>query len=229
MARTAFDPTTHLQVFAGSRPQMDVYAKHAGVDCCNRAVATIDRLADVVHGPNADSHLNPTSYNDKFDFPRGMKGGDFETTRNDIVEFINEVGVGAKIGVLVIPNNAFVTDVGVYIYGEEAGLTFDLKTRNGLELPSTKVYKVATAADANAPCSTARTLSEDGSFEGFGALDGNRSIEIIGRDGEGKFALEADEIILEVKSMPSEEKPVNGDFGILVYVNYTIGHRAERF
>lgn len=228
MARTPFDPATHLQVFAGSK-NIDLYMKHAGIGCCDSVYSVADRLADIVHGPNSYTHLNPVSFNEKFNFPRGLRGGDFETPRNDIVQFINDVGVGAKIGVICIPNYAFITQVGVHVYGEEAGLTFNLKTRNGLELPAAKTITVKVQSDENNPCGLVRQVSEEGSFDGIGALDNNREIDIIGRDAQGVFSPEADEIILEVASMPSENKAVNGTFGIIVHVNYEIGARAERF
>ena len=258
MARTPYD--NHLQVFRGSKLPLGVFAKHAGVGCCGNTMGvTYDRLADVVHGPNSHAHLNPTSFNDKYLFPIGPVGGTLERDQEDIVSYINEVGVGAKIGVLCIPTYAFVNTIGIRIEAEEPGLTFNLLTRNGLALPSKRIYKVETAPVDGAPCEMARTLTETGGnatvsgnaqvdtttgkgtidgvatdnsgdmsvFKNFGALGNNVMIDILGRDGEGCFALESDEIMLEVASMPVSKRVV-GNFRIVVAVNYSICDRAER-
>lgn len=258
MARTAFDPTKHLQLFRGSKLPPEVHTQHAFAGCCPvTGMMVYDRLGDVVHGPNSHTHLKPTSYNDKFMVPFGPVGGSLENEKNNIVNFINAVQVGAQIGVLCIPNYAFVTDVAVKIEASEPGLTFNLKTRNGLKLPSAKVVTVTTSEDPNSPCNKVRTMTESGggnatvegtadlntgavtgtatadvgnvaAFNGFGALGQDvQSIAIFGRDGQGQFAMEADEIILEVASMPTNKR-ITGAFRIIVSVNYTICDRAER-
>lgn len=255
MARTAFNPSTMLQVFRGSKLPLDVFAKNSGRTCCGSGFAmSYDRLADVVHGPNSHAHLAPTSYNDKYVVPQGPAGGTLENDRNEIVSFINAVGVGAKIGVICIPNYAYITDVAVHIAASEPGLTFNLKTRNGLALPSKKVITVNTTRNENEVCvldrtevtskkditvNTTRNDSEvtevpdsedpvdESAFTNFGALDGNVFVDIFGRDGDGVFTAEADEIQLEVASMPVNKK-VAGTFNITVSVNYTTCMRAER-
>lgn len=130
---------------------------------------------------------------------------------------------------LVIPTYAFVTGVGVHIAAEEPGLTFNLVTRNGLVLPGTgenggEVIEV-TATDGSNGCEITRTQSE-GSFEGFGALGNARFIDIFGRYGQGEFSLEADEIILEVATLPASGV-VTGAFELEVSVSYDVIHRAE--
>lgn len=235
MARTAFNPSTMLQVFRGSKLPLDVFAKNSGRTCCGSGFAmSYDRLADVVHGPNSHAHLAPTSYNDKYVVPQGPAGGTLENDRNEIVSFINAVGVGAKIGVICIPNYAYITDVAVHIAASEPGLTFNLKTRNGLALPSKKVITVNTTRNENEVCVLDRTEVPNGedpvdgsAFTNFGALDGNVFVDIFGRDGDGVFTAEADEIQLEVVSMPVNKK-VAGTFNITVSVNYTTCMRAER-
>lgn len=231
MARTAFDPATMLQVFRGSKQPLGVFAKHAGSGCCGTSFSVgFDRLADVVHGPNSHTHLNPVSYNDKYMVPMGPVGGTLENDRDEIVSFINAVGVGAKIGIICIPNFAFVTDISVRIEAEEPSLTFNLKTRNGLALPSKKVITVKTTRSEDNVCVLERDATDStaaNAFNGFGKMDGNVFIDIFGRDGDGVFTAEADEIMLEVASMPASKKIV-GNFRVVVAVNYSICDRAER-
>lgn len=231
MARTAFDPATMLQVFRGSKQPLGVFAKHAGSGCCGTSFSVgFDRLADVVHGPNSHTHLNPVSYNDKYMVPMGPVGGTLENDRDEIVSFINAVGVGAKIGIICIPNFAFVTDISVRIEAEEPGLTFNLKTRNGLALPSKKVITVKTTRSEDNVCVLERDAQDSttaNAFNGFGKMDDNVFIDIFGRDGDGVFTAEADEIMLEVASMPVGKKVV-GNFRVIVAVNYSICDRAER-
>lgn len=233
MARTQYDG--HLQVFRGSKLPMGVFAKHASIGCCGSTANTsLDRLADIVHGPNSHAHLKPSGFNDKYMFPIGPVGGTMERDQDDILAYINEVGVGAKVGVLVIPNFARVTDIGVRVEAEEPGLTFNLVTRNGLALPLTSVVTVKTAPKEDAPCELTRTVTTAAdaaagaaAFKNFGALDKNLFVDIFGSDGTGSFALEADEIMVEVASMPTNKR-VYGDFRMVVSVNYRVCDRAER-
>ncbi|KMQ97344.1 hypothetical protein RF55_2317 [Lasius niger] len=152
--------------------------------------------------------------------PVGSPG--FASTEESIVSWINGNGVGATISVIAIPTYAFVTGVAVHIDAEEAGLTFNLKTRNGLALPSAKTIQVTATGSA---CDITRT-QDDGSFDGFGALSGAAFIDIFGRDGDGEFSLEADEIMLEVATMPTSGT-VSGSFNITVSAAYEVIHRAE--
>ena len=226
MARVPKDET-NLQVFRGSRPRLDVFAKNAGTGCCGTgAQVEYDKLAERVRFDNALAHSNPTGANDKFAFPQG---DGFAYNSAEIIEHINTVGVGATISVLVIPTYAFVTGVGVHIAAEELGLTFNLVTRNGLILPGVgaghgEVIEV-TATDGAEGCAITRT-QDSGSFDGFGALGNARFIDIFGRYGQGEFSLEADEIILEVATLPSSGV-VTGAFELEVSVSYDVIHRAE--
>ena len=219
---------TNLQVFRGSRPRLDVFAKNAGTGCCGTgAQVEYDKLAERVRFDNALAHSNPTGANDKFAFPQG---DGFAYNSAEIIEHINTHGVGATISVLVIPTYAFVTGVGVHIAAEEPGLTFNLITRNGLGLPGAgngEAIEVI-ATDGAEGCEITRTLgsSEGNPLEGFGALGNARFIDIFGRYGQGEFSLEADEIILEVATLPASGV-VTGAFELEVSVSYDVIHRAE--
>lgn len=217
---------TNLQVFRGSRPRLDVFAKNAGTGCCGTgAQVEYDKLAERVRFDNALAHSNPTGANDKFAFPQG---DGFAYNSAEIIEHINTHGVGATISVLVIPTYAFVTGVGIHIAAEEPGLTFNLVTRNGLVLPGAgdggEVIEV-TATDGAEGCEITRTPNT-GSYDGFGALGNARFIDIFGRYGQGEFSLEADEIILEVATLPASGV-VTGAFELEVSVSYDVIHRAE--
>lgn len=219
----------NLQIFRGSRTRQDVYAKHAGDGCCGPgAGAEPDKLADRVRFDNALAHSNPTGANDKFIVPFG---NGFSSNGTEIIGHINEVGVGATISVLAIPTYAFVTGVGIHLAAEEEGLTFNLITRNGLVLPGTgddsgTVIEVTAADSEEGACALTRTEGDAASFEGFGALGDARFIDIFGRSGDGEFSLEADEIILEVATMPTSGL-VTGAFQLTVSVSYDVIHRAE--
>lgn len=157
----------NIQVFRGSRPRLDVFTANSGVDCCDAAGYdnSYDKLADRTRFDNALAHSNPTGANDKYFFPDGSGFSD----RAQIIRHINAVGVGAEISVLAVPTYAFVTGVSIHVAAEEEGLTFNLKTRNGLELPETFLQQVNVAAGDSA-CNVERTLAA-GSYEGFGALE----------------------------------------------------------
>lgn len=222
---------TNLQVFRGSKPRLDVFAQNSGAGCCNTEQPDHDKLADRVRFDNALAHLNPTGANDKFVFPFGAGN---EETRQSIVEHINKHGVGASISVLTVPTYAFLTGIGVHVTAEEAGLSFDISTRNGLALPQNGFY-VSAVDDPSSPCGLTRTIEddfgEDEWYEGIGELDGDRFRDYFARsccsaDGNDTFALEADEIILTVATMPASGE-VKGDFEMTVAIGYDILNRAE--
>lgn len=213
-----------IQVFRGSRSRQDVFAVNSGSGCCNGVGDTAyDKLAERTRFDNSLAHSNPTGANDKFTFPYG---DGFADTRDNIITLINDVGVGAHISVLAIPTYAFVTGVGVHIEAEEPGLTFDLVTRNGLVLPTNTTIQVS--AEAVTACEIVRTQTDPGAgiFEGFGALGTAAFIDLFGRNAEGEFSLEADEIALRVATMPANGI-VNGTFKLTVAVSYDVIHRAE--
>lgn len=237
--------TPGIQVFRGSRPRQDVFSANLGAGCCPGPTVDYDKLGERTRFDNALAHSNPTGANDKFSFPYG---DGFSDTRENIIDLINREGVGTHISLLAIPTYAYVTGVGIHIEAEEPGLTFDLVTRNGLVLPGTAqaetvsvvgggggsvtlpakgLVKVVEAAVGDG-CDIIRTETDGSaaSFTGFGALNNNTFIDIFGRDGDGQFSLEADEIALRVASMPSSGK-VTGEFKITVSVSYDVIHRAE--
>lgn len=213
-----------IQVFRGSRPRQDVFAANAGVGCCNDSgAADYDKLADRTRFDNALAHSNPAGANDKFAFPFG---DGFADTRNNIIKGINDNGVGFNVSVLAIPTYAFVTGVGIHIEAEEPGLTFNLVTRNGLVLPSACVHVVDATVDG---CTVTRTdtAGSVASLAGFGALGTSAFVDILARDdGCGQFSLEADEIALEVATLPASGL-VLGKFALSVSVSYDVLHRAE--
>lgn len=234
-----------IQVFRGSRPRQDVFAVNSGSGCCDSIGDTsYDKLAERTRFDNGLLHSNPIGGNDKFNVPYG---DGFADARDSIVRAINEGGVGTHISVLAIPTYAFVTGIGIHVSAEEPGLTFDLVTRNGLVLPGAAAASVlpvtggsetvsvpngsvtVVTATATTACEITRTLAtgSEASFEGFGALGSAAFIDIFGRDGQGQFSLEADEIALRVATMPAGGI-VNGEFNIKIAVSYEMIHRAER-
>lgn len=213
-----------IQVFLGSRPRQDVFSKHALDGCCPTAgEIQYDKLAERTRFDNALAHSNPLGAVDRFEFPFG---DGFADTRNNIINGINENGVGYNISVLAVPTNAFVTGVSVMVMAEEAGLTFDLVTRNGLVLPQAKVLEVTAEAAGDCLIERTVTVGDADSFKGIGALNGNIVTYVFGRDGDGQFSLEADEIVLRVASMPAGGF-VKGTFAIKVGVGYEVIQRAE--
>ena len=226
MARTP-KAVDNIQVFRGSRPREDVFSKNANSGCCGTGTQTDhDKLAGRTRFDNALAHSNPTGANDKFVVPYG---DGFADARTNMINHINTFGVGAQISVLAIPTYAFVTGVGIHIAAQEAGLTFNLITRNGLVLPATAVIIVdAAAADAGCEVERTQTAGTIASFAGFGALGaGVLFRDIFGREGQGEFSLEADELILEVATVPAGGLVV-GEFDITVSVSYDVIHRAEQ-
>lgn len=228
----------NIQVFNGSRPKPDVFAANAGSGCCGTGVDLLyDKLGERVRFDNGLKHLSPAGGVERYRFPAG---NGFNSHKAEILAHINTVGVGATISVIAIPTYAFVTGLGIHIAAAEAGLTFDLITRNGLLLPSTGLIVTATA-DEDAPCGVTRTVvevtgeegGEGGSLEpleieGFGALAADELfIDHFYRDGQGRFALEADEIILRVASVPVGGVVV-GNFDLTISASYDVIYRAEQ-
>lgn len=227
MARSA-KSADNLQVFRGSKARLDVFAQNSGTGCCNSELPFHDKLADRVRFDNALAHLNPTGANDKFVFPFGAGN---ESSRQEIVDHINRVGVGASISVLAIPTYAFLTGIGVHVAAEEPGLTFAIGTRNGLTLPNENSFTVSAVNDPLSPCGITRTRTEDGEMSwrsSFGGLNGARFVDHFARGccDINNFSLEADEIILTVATMPAGGV-VTGEFELTITASYDILNRAE--
>jgi hypothetical protein len=224
MARNA-KADDNIQVFRGSLPKPDVFALNSGTGCCGSGLSvSYDKLAERTRFDNALAHSNPLGANDKYRFPGG---NGFSDERAAIIAHINQFGVGAQISVLAIPTYAFVKGIAVHVGAEESGLTFNLITRNGLAIPAAQEIQVATAAGTGGSCDVTRTQTAPATpFVGFGALGVNLFIDLFSYDGAGVFSLEADELILEVATMPAD--PVVGLFDLTVAVNYEVLNRAEQ-
>lgn len=134
---------------------------------------------------------------------------------------------------LVIPTYAFVKAVGIHVSGAEPGLTFNLTTRNGLDLTVGTAIEVS-AKGTGAECEIERVKTDSTAAAAgqlIGTLDADElftdTFILLDETSMGAFSLEADEIQLTVASMPASGV-VNGDFGIKIAVNYGIVNRAER-
>lgn len=209
----------NMQVFRGSRPAADVFAQNAGVGCCDTgSVVVHDKLAPVVHFDNALAHLNPAGANDKFRLNRMVPG---------VVDHINAIKIGAQISVLAIPTGAIMRAVAVRVDAEDAGLVFELRTRNGLALPT--VIMDITAAAGAAACDPATRVAAPGLvWTGIGLLGANSQVDKLGlyaSDDPASYSLESDELMLVVTAMPGGGI-INGDFDITVSAVYDIALRA---
>lgn len=235
MARTPKN-ANNIQVFRGGFARPDVFALNANSGCCPGGVeVAYDKLPNRVRFDNGLNHLDPTGGSEKVLMPLGGPGfADFE---RDVINHINDVGVGATISVIAIPTYAFLTGVGVRIEASEPGLTFNLITRNGLVIPVNQ-YRVTAAGEE---CSVTRTLEVadvadpdaeppvvgENYLAGFGALGANDAfIDIFARSALGEFSLEADELMLQVATIPAAGTPVTGAFRIEVSASYDVINRA---
>lgn len=209
-----------LQVFHGSKPKADVFARTAG-DCCGPEVADYDKLGCRVRFDNSLAHTDPTGATERFHFQK--QRFPVETLATQIAH-LNKVGVGAQLSIITIPTYAFVTGVGVVVLASEPGLTFKLVTRNGLALPAATGIKVDVSADT---CCPTRTQGAGNITAAFGQLPANIAEQyIFGRDAEGEFSLEADEIMLEVVTLPTSGV-IAGTFDVIVSASYDVINRAE--
>ena len=219
----------NMQVFRGAKPAADVFAQNPGAGCCDNGTVVIhDKLAPVVHFDNALAHLNPAGANDKFRLTRMVPG---------VVDHINAIGVGAQISVLAIPTGAIMRAVAVRTDGEDVGLTFELKTRNGLVLPAAAaggaVLDVLVDAGVAACDPVARTVTANAGlvgvvWEGLGVLGAHLQVDKVGLYPASAllaYSLEADELMLEVTAMPAGGL-INGDLDITVAAVYDIALRA---
>jgi hypothetical protein len=218
MARTP-KAADNMQIFRGSLARPDVFALAASEGCCPGGTqVTHDKLAQVAHFDNALSHLNPLGGNEKVTFPDTQ----WDRDRQAIIDWINEHGVGASFSVALLPTYSWFTDLSVLVLAQEAGLTFDVITRNGASLPSGQSVMVTATGST---CNVTRTQEEGGNFTGIGALaEGELHVLHIARD-EGNFVLEADEVILQVATMPAGGV-VTGTFRLQIGVSYHVNARA---
>lgn len=216
----------NIQLFRGSRTRLGVVKDMLGSDCCGENAIDLahDKLADRVHFSNGLAHSNPTQANDKWAFP----GTGLDFNDREVIDHINRVGVGAQISVLVIPTYAFLNKLSVAVLNSEPGLTFTLKTRNGLNLTPDRSISVSVEA-GDGDCEVTRVQGTTAITAPFGALtDDELQHYRFGVYDNGKFSLEAEEIIVEVVTMPTlNGGKVIGDFNFQVAVNYEVVQRAE--
>ena len=228
MARTQKD-VDNLQVFRGSLSKPDIFAANAASGCCDGSGVSVqfDKLGSRTRFDNALAHSNPLGANDKYRLPYG---NGLDVSSEEILAHINRIGVGASISVLAIPTYAFVTGIAIHTFAEEAGLEFELTTRNGLVLPTAAVQVVVTPGAGGSMCDVTRTKSTpEAPYDAIGTLaDGqlNKTVFTRSEGGVANFALEADELILTVTSMPVGDLVV-GTFDIEVAVSYEVVKRAE--
>jgi len=221
MARVAKSAKA-FQVFRGGLNDLNKnpWIQQLGNGCCEAApVVDQDRLNATVNPENALVHSRPFGNRLYWQFSEHD-----DSTRAKIVKHINTHGVGAELEVIVIPTFGFLYSVHVAVLAEEADLTFELVTRNGTELPSAQVHKVIETDGAN-NCGVGREL-EAGDLADFGALDGASRVHVIAvSDTGGEFALDADVLILKVKTVPADG--VVGNFDIRIHSNTVAAGRSE--
>lgn len=219
MARNPKTAATY-QSFRGGRNRLGVWSKFAEGACCEPGVALdLDRLPATVQWENANIHTNPLGgRNPTWRFSE-LQSGD----RDAIVDHINTHGVGAIIEVQAIPTFSFVQGVAVTTFKAEAGLTFEVATRNGTALPAGQVIRVVEqdAGSCGEPTrtQTAGDLSAVGDTGG-----GTRAYDVAVSDTGGEFALEADVLALRVTAVPATD--VIGSFDIAVDLSYTAPVRS---
>lgn len=212
-----------MQVFRGGLNDLNKnpWIQQLGNGCCEAApVVDQDRLNPTINPENAHVHSRPFGNRLYWQFSEHD-----DSTRAKIVKHINTHGVGAELEIIVIPTFGFLYSVHVAVLAEEADLTFELVTRNGTELPAGQVIKVI-ETDAGATCGGVTREQEDGDLADLGALDGATRVHTIAiSDKGGEFALDADVLILKVKTVPADG--VVGNFDIRVHSNTVAGGRSE--
>jgi hypothetical protein len=222
MARIAKSPKA-VQLFRGGLNDIskNPWVQNLGGDCCNPAIAVDqDRLNPTINPENANIHTRPLGNRDYWRYSDGN-----DTLRRQIVQHINTAGVGAQLEILVIPTFALVTSIQVVTLAEESGLVFKLKTRNGTVIPVGQKIKVS-ETDSGDGCGAVAREQAVADKDDLGPLAGaSRVHNLFVSDIGGEFALEADALILEVKSLPATA--VTGSFDIMVHLTYIAPGRSE--
>ena len=222
MARVAKDPKAK-QVFKGGLNDLskNPWLQQIGNGCCEVApVIDQDRLNPTINPENALVHTRPFGNRDYWQFSEHD-----DTTRRHIVKHINDNGVGSILEILVIPTYALLHTVHVVALAEEAGLEFEVLTRNGTALPSGQLIKVEETDGANG-CGEVSRVQSAGDLAAVGLLNGASRVHTLAvSDQGGEFALEADVIQLKVKSLPAGA--VIGAFDLRVHINYVAPGRSE--
>ena len=222
MARVAKDAKAK-QVFKGGLNDLskNPWIQQLGNGCCEVAPAIDqDRLNATIHSENSLVHTRPMGHRDYWQFSEHD-----DTTRRQIVKHLNDNGVGAILEILVVPTFAFLQSVHVVAMAEEAGLEFEVVTRNGTVLPSGQLIKVSETDGADG-CGEVGRVQAAGDLAAVGLLNGASRVHTIAvSDQGGEFALEADVIQLKVKSLPAGG--VKGAFDMRVHITYFAVGRSE--
>lgn len=212
-----------LQVFRGGLNDLskNPWLQHIGNGCCEPThKVDQDRLNRTINPENALIHSRPFGNRLHWWFSEHD-----DSTRRNIVKHINDNGVGAQIEIIVIPTFAFVHSIHTVTLVEEAGLVFELKTRNGTLIPSGQKIKVEETDGADGCGEVSRVLGA-ADETAIGELNGaSRVHNFFVADNGGEFALDSDVIILEVKSLPAGG--VKGTFDILVHSTTVAAGRSE--
>ena len=211
------------QLFRGGLNDLskNPWIQQMGNGCCEVAPSIDqDRLNPTINPENANIHTRPFGNRDYWQFSEHD-----DTTRANVVKWINEVGVGAQLEIMVIPTFSLLYSVQVVTMAEEAGLVFELKTRNGTVLPSGQQIKVL-ETDSGDGCGEVARVKSAADAASIGPLEGANRVHNLFVTGQGgEFALEADVLILEVVSLPAD--PVKGYFDLRVHANYVAPGRSE--
>jgi hypothetical protein len=222
MARNAKSAKAY-QLFRGGLNDLskNPWIQNLGNGCCEAAPAIDqDRLNPTINPENALVHTRPFGNRDHWQF-----GEHDDTTRARIVKHINTNGVGAQLEVLVLPTFSLLYTVHVVTFAEEAGLVFELKTRNGTALPSGQEIKIS-ETDSGDGCGEVARVQTAADAAALGELGGASRVHNLFVSGQGgQFALEADVLILEVKSLPADG--VKGYFDLRIHANYIAPGRSE--
>lgn len=211
------------QVFRGGLNDLSKspWLQNIGGACCEPSHAIDqDRLNRTINPENALVHSRPFGNRLHWWFSEHD-----DSTRRQIVNHINTHGVGAQLEIIVIPTFAFVHSIHTVTLVEEAGLVFELKTRNATPIPSGQKIKVSETDGADG-CGEVARVQGAADEAAIGALDGaSRVHNFFVADNGGEFALNSDVIILEVKSVPAGG--VKGTFDILVHSTTVAAGRSE--
>lgn len=210
------------QLFKGGYNALPVQSKFLGGLCCAPGVVVdYDRLPPTLQWENANVHTRPLGGRDQFVWAEVN-----ETTKQEVLTYIEANGTDSVIEILSIPTFAFVDKITVSVYGEEDGLTFTLATRNGLVLP-TAMFGVTETYDTSTCDGPTRAKDAAATFTGFGALDGATAKYVFGTyaNAAAGFSLEPDVIQLKVASMPASGT-LTGAFDLRVDVSYSHNGRS---
>jgi hypothetical protein len=221
MARVAKSAKAY-QVFRGGLNDLSKtpWIQNLGNGCCEVApVIDQDRLNPTINPENSLVHTRPYGNRDYWQFSE-MSDSD----RARVVKHLNDNGVGAQLEVLVLPTFSLLSTVAIVTFAEEAGLVFEIKTRNGTVLPSGQLIKVLETEGAD--CSGVVRVKSAADPADIGPLEGATRVHNLFVSGKlGEFALDADVLILEVLSMPAGG--IAGAFDLRVHANYVAPGRSE--